>query len=95
MSSSIDEQYAPSSDLSVGMESHHGLGLNTTNDISQAKFVIADKFPANNEKVEEDLRKYFEIESRSDISINVKYASKLERKRRCDQIKKLVSTKCS
>jgi hypothetical protein len=77
------------------MESHHGLGLNTTNDISQSKFVIADKFPANNEKIEETFRKYFEIESRSDISINVKYASKLERKRRCDHIKKLVSNKCS
>lgn len=63
--------------------------------MSCAKFVIADKFSQNVEKTEEDIKKHFDIESRSEISLNVKHACKLERKRKSENLRKLLSKKCS
>ena len=58
-----------------------------------AKFVIADKFAGPIEQSEADFQKFFDIESRSEITLNVKHACKLERKRRADFVRKKLAGK--
>ena len=97
LSDSRDEQYAPSSDLSVGMESQIGLGFKSSvqSQAQCAKFVIADKFSGSVDRTEADFKKHFDIESRTEITLNVKHASKLDRKRKAEQLRKFLSGRCN
>jgi DNA-binding transcriptional regulator GbsR (MarR family) len=69
----------------------------TSDDSSScAKFVIADRFSTERDYIQktEDLFKvYFDIESRDEITLNVKHACKIERKKRCEQMKKRLESK--
>jgi hypothetical protein len=63
--------------------------------VSCSKFVIADKFAGSTERTEADFKKHFDIESRTEITLNVKHASKLDRKRKAEQLRKVLSVRCS
>lgn len=87
------EQYAPSSDLSSMNESQYGAGQSSSSCDNQPKFVIADRFEGELSKHENEFRRHFDIERRSEITLNVRHACKLQRKRRADLVRKALSAK--
>ena len=77
------------------IESQYGHGVPSSGDQQEhAKFVIADRFEETDvAKTESDVKKHFDIEKRYEITLNVRHACKLQRRRRADLVRKALSNK--